>query len=89
MVHACERDTTPSVKHACMIACKHNLHIISAYHSKCLTLILIMALSKAYRCHLATLWGVFCYKHSTFTVPTLMILCVCKQAMPLAYEHFT
>lgn len=50
MVHACERNTAPSVKCASVIVCKHNLHVISAYHSKYLTLSLIfeMALSEAY-----------------------------------------
>jgi len=90
MVCAREGVATPLVKCAGMIACKCHLCVISAYHSKCLTLVLIfeMALSRAYRCHLATLWGCFCYKHSTLTVPALMMLCLLKQAMPLAYEHF-
>lgn len=40
MVRASESDIAPSVKCACVIACRPNLHVISAYHSKCLTLIL-------------------------------------------------
>lgn len=59
MVHAYE--SASSVKRASVIVWNRNLCIISAYHSKYLTLILIfkMALSEAYRCHLATPWGFF------------------------------
>lgn len=82
MAYALGSDSTPSVKHACVIACKHNLRIISAHFIECLTWFLTskMSLPKAYRYCLATLWGgfgfglvvcwVFLYKHlhSTLTV---------------------
>lgn len=63
MVYAFGSDSIPSIKNACMIACKHSLSIISAYCIKYLTWFLTskMSFTEVYRYCLATLWDGFVF----------------------------